>query len=167
MKTIIPQRGVGMIEVLISLLLLAIGVLGFSALQLRAIDATAEGLNRVQGMSLARDLAERIRANRLGYDTYKTNVNASPAVIVSKTCVGSTTCTAGEMAAYDVSQVLNKAAAFNAKIAIPECQGVDNGRKCIYVAWDKTNPVDGTTDTSCTNGGTYQPMSKCVVVEAY
>lgn len=33
------QNGVGLIEVLVALVLLAIGVLGFSLLQLRAIDA--------------------------------------------------------------------------------------------------------------------------------
>ena len=37
------QAGVGLMEVLVALLLLAIGVLGYVALQLRAFDASAEG----------------------------------------------------------------------------------------------------------------------------
>ena len=60
------QKGVGMIEVLVALTLLAIGVLGFTALQIRAVDATVEANNRIQAMNLARDLAERIRANQYG-----------------------------------------------------------------------------------------------------
>lgn len=59
------NQGVGMVEVLVALTLLAIGVLGFTALQLRAVDATAEANNRIQAMNLARDLAERIRATKL------------------------------------------------------------------------------------------------------
>ena len=55
-----------MVEVLVALTLLAIGVLGFTALQLRAVDATAEANNRIRAMNLARDLAERIRANQVG-----------------------------------------------------------------------------------------------------
>ena len=65
------QKGVGMVEVLVALLLLAIGVLGFSALQLRAVEATSEAMNQVQAMNLARDLSERIRVNRDGLLDYK------------------------------------------------------------------------------------------------
>ena len=57
------QNGVGLIEVLVALVLLAIGVLGFSLLQLRAIDAAQEATERTMAMSLARDLAERMRIN--------------------------------------------------------------------------------------------------------
>ncbi|HEY4713949.1 MAG TPA: prepilin-type N-terminal cleavage/methylation domain-containing protein, partial [Aquirhabdus sp.] len=40
------QRGVGMVEVLVAMVLLAIGVLGYAALQVRAVEATGEALNR-------------------------------------------------------------------------------------------------------------------------
>jgi len=40
------QAGVGLMEVLVALLLLAIGVLGYVALQLRAIDASSEALTK-------------------------------------------------------------------------------------------------------------------------
>lgn len=36
------QKGVGLIEILVALLVLAIGVLGFVALQYRAVEATSE-----------------------------------------------------------------------------------------------------------------------------
>ena len=59
------QQGVGLMEVLVALLLLAIGVLGYTALQLRAVDASAEAMSRSQGMLILRGLAENIRANPL------------------------------------------------------------------------------------------------------
>ena len=52
------QRGVGLMEVLVALLILAIGILGFIALQYRSLDATTEATYRVQAINLARDLAE-------------------------------------------------------------------------------------------------------------
>ena len=42
------QKGVGLIEVLVAVLLLSVAVLGFSALQMRAISATDESLIRTQ-----------------------------------------------------------------------------------------------------------------------
>ena len=60
------QKGVGLMEVLVALLLLAIGVLGYTVLQLRAVDASSEALSRSQGMLILRGLAENIRANPAG-----------------------------------------------------------------------------------------------------
>lgn len=60
------QKGVGLVEVLVALLLLAIAVLGFAALQLKAVDASAEANQQVLALTIARDLAERMRANPQG-----------------------------------------------------------------------------------------------------
>ena len=56
------QRGVGLIEVLVAVLLLSIAVLGFSALQVRAISATDESLVRTKSLTIVRNLAEIMRA---------------------------------------------------------------------------------------------------------
>ena len=63
MQEVKYQKGVGLLDILVALLLLAIAVLGFVALQLRAVEATAEGANRIQAMNIARDLAEKMRIN--------------------------------------------------------------------------------------------------------
>ena len=64
------QFGVGLMEILVALLILALGVLGFIALQYRAVEATSEGSYRVQAINLSRDFAERIRVNRGALDDY-------------------------------------------------------------------------------------------------
>jgi len=56
------QQGVGLIEVMVAVLLLAVAVLGFSALQMRAISATDEGLVRTKSLTVVRNLAEVMRA---------------------------------------------------------------------------------------------------------
>ena len=74
------QRGVGLIEVLVAVLLLSVAVLGFSALQLRAISATDESLIRTQAMSILRGLAENMRANSAKIDTYQAIINSPTSV---------------------------------------------------------------------------------------
>lgn len=57
------QCGFSLIEVLVALLLVALGVLGAAALQLNALRYTQDSAYRVQASLLATDLLERMRAN--------------------------------------------------------------------------------------------------------
>ena len=77
------QRGVGLVEVLVSVLLLSVAVLGFSALQLQAIKATEESLVRTQALSVIRGLAENMRANPLEMKTYEDAINATDSSTVA------------------------------------------------------------------------------------
>lgn len=65
----ITQRGVGLVEVMVAVLLLAVAVLGFSALQVRAVSATDESLVRTRSLTLVRNLAEVMRAYPDAYVT--------------------------------------------------------------------------------------------------
>lgn len=98
LNRISPQRGVGLIEVMVAILLLAMGLLGAIALQF----ATAKEQRSSQFVSraavVANEMAERMRTNRAGlalgmYVTEKTNYADAKAVITSNTsslnaCVG-------------------------------------------------------------------------------
>ena len=165
MKTIKNQKGVGMIEVLVALVLLSIGVLGFTALQLRAVDATTEANTRIQAMNLARDLAERIRTNRGAMNTYITAINSNTKA-AGTNCFTSA-CTTIQMATFDSVAVNNKASDLGLSLQMPVCQGVNNGRRCIYVAWGSTTPTNGANSPNCTNGSVYVVNSQCLVVESY
>lgn len=73
MHKINAQQGIGLAEVLVALLLLSIAVLGFSALQLRAISATDESLVRTKALTLTRNLSEVMRAYPEAYVTGSAN----------------------------------------------------------------------------------------------
>lgn len=60
------QRGFSFFEVLVAALILAIGVLGFVGLQVRAMDTTGTAHFRAQAAVLAAELAERIRLVEAG-----------------------------------------------------------------------------------------------------
>lgn len=62
MNKLNSQNGVGLIEVLVAILLLSVAVLGFSALQVRAVSATDESLVRTRSLTIVRNLAEVMRA---------------------------------------------------------------------------------------------------------
>ncbi len=58
------QRGVALIEVLIAFLILSVGLVGFSALQVRAVKATQSSLQRNDAAMLANFILESMRANK-------------------------------------------------------------------------------------------------------
>ncbi|MCY6412393.1 type IV pilus modification protein PilV [Acinetobacter sp. VNH17] len=154
------QQGVGLVEVLVALIILAIAVLGFTALQIRALAASQEAGRNIQAINIARDLSERIRVNRealLDYKTPETLTNCA-----------TTLCTAKQMAGYDFQTVSDKASDLGMQMAVLDCQGSTAlERKCIYVSWEGTTPTNGVANTNCTNGVAYLPDAKCIIVEVY
>jgi type IV pilus assembly protein PilV len=62
--------GFTLVEVLIALVVLSIGMLGIAALYVESLRANRTSLVRTQAVSLAADLADRIRANRTPADAY-------------------------------------------------------------------------------------------------
>ncbi|MGE5626306.1 MAG: type IV pilus modification protein PilV [Bacillota bacterium] len=58
------QRGFTMIEILVSMTIVAIGLLGLVALQTTAQQAELESYSRAQALALMQDMVERINANR-------------------------------------------------------------------------------------------------------
>jgi type IV pilus assembly protein PilV len=160
------QKGVGMVEILVALLILAIGVLGFVALQYRALEASAESASRIQAITLARDLAERIRVNRNAFSIYEAQIQTAANQKGFKTNCITANCTDTDLADFDVSQISNRAASLGMTINIMGCQNTNN-RSCIYVAWGDSSATNGSNAGDCTNGNAYNANSTCVIMETY
>jgi len=78
------QAGYLMIEVLITMFILAVGLLGVVGLQARAEQAETDSYQRTQALILAQDMADRISANRtVAFDT-----TTSPYVIATTAPLG-------------------------------------------------------------------------------
>lgn len=167
------QQGVGLIEVVVALVILAVGVLGFSAMQLRAATTTTEAANNVYATSIARDLAERMRVNRAGLEAIQANDGtfANPPANPTN-CGGNTNCTPTQMAQYDYAQVRARAETLGMQMAVLPCQSSTLVRSCVYVSWGDTNATNGTDSDpaggmDCTNGTAYHPKAQCVIMEIY
>jgi len=105
------ERGSSLIEVLITLLIFSIGMLGMAALQLNALQGTSDSAQRSQATWILQDIAERIRANPQGTAA---NYAAAPdcTAVPANRCadyynpeagakVNASSCSAAQMAAFD------------------------------------------------------------------
>lgn len=64
------QRGTSMIEVLVTLIILAFGLLGLAGLQLKVQNAEMESYQRAQALVLLGDMVQRLSANRANAASY-------------------------------------------------------------------------------------------------
>lgn len=188
------QQGVGLIEVLVSLLLLAIGILGFSSLQINAVKASSESGVRTDAVNLMRDVSENSRYNVLELSSFKTELNrfdtqfnggtvSSPTASLtsgpSKRCgLGDINkCTTRELAILDAYNAAKKAFESGFRLQLHTCPGSSGNStmesECLVAAWNTTLPVygaddddsDGSLDCADTTNGIYHKYSDCIVME--
>jgi type IV pilus assembly protein PilV len=90
------QRGFSLVEVLIALIIMSVGMLGIAGLYVQSMQAGRTSMFRHQAVTLAGDVADRIRANpRAGVAYAGAGANNN--------CVaGGIDCNAAEMAANDI-----------------------------------------------------------------
>lgn len=66
------QRGVSLLEVLITMLILSFGLLGLAGLQARAMTAEMESYQRGQAIVLLQDMIDRMSSNSASAASYET-----------------------------------------------------------------------------------------------
>ena len=71
------QGGFSLIEVLVTIAILMVGLLGLAALQTNATIAEIESYQRSQALVLVQDMADRIAANKTNADAYKRTLGAA------------------------------------------------------------------------------------------
>ncbi|MFZ5560102.1 MAG: type IV pilus modification protein PilV [Pseudomonadota bacterium] len=174
------EAGFGLVEILVAVLVLAIGVVGFAALQLRSMQTSSDSYARTQAMAIAMDLAERVRANSLdpaAVTAYRNDANWPPtnttAVTAAPVNCMTGNCDSVTMATFDIDS-----ARFSAATLLPQglvrmeaCRLSD--KLCIYVSWDGLLPTSGALpDGQCvTAAGIYHnpPANRaslpCVMLE--
>ena len=69
--TRVRQRGFSLLEVLVSIVILAIGLLGLAGLQTKANEVEMEAYQRSVALMLVQDMADRISAGRQYVDAFK------------------------------------------------------------------------------------------------
>ena len=65
------QRGFSLVEILVTLVIVMIGLLGLAGVQMRAHQAEMESYQRAQALILVTDMVDRINANRKVRNCYK------------------------------------------------------------------------------------------------
>jgi type IV pilus assembly protein PilV len=152
------QRGLSMIEVLVTLTIVAFGLLGLLGLQARALSFQKDSFDRKAAAELVAQLGERMRANQLGflagsYTLTFTEAAATPAAAAA--CAAP--CTSAQVAAMDLNRWQ-----IELRRRIPSASA--------YIRWDAANPTwvnvsigwlepqtttaDASWDAALTPGGT-------------
>jgi type IV pilus assembly protein PilV len=95
------QRGDTMIEVLVTVIIIAVGVLGAAALQVTTLKNLSSSHSASAAAIFAEDLSERMRANPAGALARNYDHDSAPTVTASD-CAKVKCTTAAELAAYDI-----------------------------------------------------------------
>ncbi len=131
-------RGYTLIEVLISLVILGIGVLGIAKLTLFSVRSNDSAYLRTQANALAQAGADYLRANRTVALTAGYDIPLGGTAPAAPNCLAPATCAPADLANYDLSQWLARIAA-----ALPSGQGSittlttgNDTTAVITVQWD-------------------------------
>lgn len=154
-RLLAPQRGVSMIEVLVSLTIVAFGLLGLAGLQARSMSFQKDSFDRKAATEVATQLTERVMAN---YDGFRAGnyvlsmlpTDATPVAVPA--CVDPQNCTAAEIAVrdwamwrIDLRRRLPESAAY---LETP----LTNGQRVdlrLTLAWQEGQATDGNADPIC------------------
>ena len=151
----VRQHGFSMIEVLVTLLIISLALLGTAGLQGYSMRLNQGGQFRSQAVFLAGDLAERMEANKPGVVAGSYNLALSNAPNALSTVCVSSACSQANLAAYDLSLWQNAIAA-----TLPQSswQVVNNAGDPTTVTIT-INWVDRRADTQYSTVGTGETFS--------
>ena len=163
------QSGFSMLEVLITLGISIIGLVGLASLQLQTTRAVSDTANRSHAIWIAEDLANRIRANRINmanYDTGGNPINCEN-FVAQKVCSSyhngedvinaAADCTGAEVATFDLWElacgtspdVVNSNTRTSGADYLPNSQvavSVANSRIDITIRWDARTSGTGVNE---------------------
>jgi type IV pilus assembly protein PilV len=160
------QRGSSLLEVLIAAVIVAVGLLGIAALQLKAVQYSTDSQYRTVATDIAWTMADRIRANLSEDNSYSNTVADCDAIVPSCAMVptasnasSTTSCSAADIAAFDVKSVLctvgGQPELPGGTLSITSCNDADttDGDDCsphstfeIRVGWSTRSDFDGDGD---------------------
>lgn len=153
MKTVLDRRislprcrGFSLLEALIATVVFSVGLLGLGLLHAKGLQFSRNAYVRTQATVLARELADRMRANPAatedGFYVYSASALA-PVVTDEPTDCGMSACTPTDVAGYDLSQWWNKV---QSELPTATAAVVQNGPigYRITLLWDDIGNTQGT-----------------------
>ncbi|WP_106475588.1 type IV pilus modification protein PilV [Phytohalomonas tamaricis] len=135
------QQGFSLIEVLVTLVVLSVGIMGAAGLQFSAMRANEEALQRTRATLLVEGMIERIRANaaEAGLKAYATNTSVMPSS-TTQTCTQSSDGPAA-VAQYDICEWQRELALDGSNGGFRNAQGcisVSANEVTVALAWQGT-----------------------------
>lgn len=141
------QNGFSLVEVLIALVIMSVGMLGIAGLYVQSMQAGRTSMFRHHAVTLAGDVADRIRANPTAGAAYN-HIDTYPGTNFN--CVAmATDCNVAEMAENDIFIWQNEAndTLPGGEVAVTFAPAVAAAPPTyqVTVTWDEPNPLGGQT----------------------
>jgi type IV pilus assembly protein PilV len=164
-----PQRGATLIEVLVTLVIIAFGLLGMAGLQMRMQVSELEAYQRSQALMLLNDMASRIGTNRANADAYVTGTDGTG---TGANCAGMGTANRAQTDLKEWCSGLQGAAEYTASGGATVQRGAMIGaRGCvekaadgdfvISVVWQGLTPISAPPDSVQCGIGQYNATASC------
>ncbi|MCH8544757.1 MAG: type IV pilus modification protein PilV [Alcanivorax sp.] len=164
------QRGVGLTEVMVAVLVVGIGVLGYAGMQLFALQSAENAGYRTHATMIGRDALERLLLNPQARSDYFDSGDWPTAPGASggnypAGCVGGGACQPTQLARADIAQLSWMAANSlpGGMVRASTACGGGISASCVVITWR------GMTPAQCLNGYPDIPNTadyNCVVLEA-
>jgi len=141
------QTGFTLLEVLVSLVIISIGLLGLAGLQATGLKNNLSASHRSQATQLSYDIADRMRSNKASINNYLTSFMAPTVAGKQNGCLTAAGCSSSQMAQHDLYE-------WNLSLInlLPSGEGVISlaaGNYTVMVNWDDNR--DGTVDENDPN----------------
>ena len=163
------QRGFSLIEVMVSVLVTSVSVLGMAGMQVSSKRAGYEAIQRTTATTMAMDVLERIRSNPAALGSYTTAGVGGATITDEPTpkCSNDTTeiCTAAQLAAHDlweweqaidglgeVRDVAGTAVATGGLLNPTGCITVSGNMITVTMAWEGFEALSDPGGSTCGSG---------------
>ena len=134
------EKGVGLIEVLVTILVVAIALLGTMGLHAKTLQAQFEAYQRIQALALLDDMVNRLRANKAAAACYNVASVGTGDDAANYTCDIAGSIALGTTAIRDIQQwaALLQGAAETKQIGADKVGAMIDARGCISGSSDNT-----------------------------
>ena len=170
------QRGLSLIEVLVSLVIIGIGLLGLIGMQARSMSTQKDSLDRKAAAELLSQLGERMRANHLGFmdNEYASTLLPGGAIGAAAGCLTGAPCTPADLAALDLrnwhqmlrDRLPDSGAVIAATGPIGAAMGAGATSMRVTMIWREAGASLG-ANAACTAVGVVDVSYRCLAAEVF
>ncbi len=147
------QRGLSMIEILVSLTIVAFGLLGLAGMQARSMSMSKDSTDRKAAAEIAAQMAERMQANFDGFRRGRYTLSMDPLTAgpTFNNCQNAQECTELEVADRDLAQwaieLRRRLPVSGAYITVRP----DGSSATVTIAWQESQAANTAADPDCPN----------------